>query len=139
MGTCGAWGGCTLPPGHNMGKADIRSNHQIPQPVRLKYKHQMAMAAVRAERLSQERVWGEQHHADGTGGDHREIEDMIKALNDAAEIAGRQTWFRIALEEVIEVSTETDKNLLLAEVIQAAAVFVNWAEDLLDQKKRGLF
>jgi len=24
---CGAWGGCVLPRGHNMGKADIPSNH----------------------------------------------------------------------------------------------------------------
>jgi hypothetical protein len=28
---CGAWGGCTLPRGHNTGKADIPENH-APQP-----------------------------------------------------------------------------------------------------------
>lgn len=25
--TCGAWGGCTLPPGHNMGNADVPAAH----------------------------------------------------------------------------------------------------------------
>lgn len=25
---CGAWGGCTLPAGHNQGKADIPENHR---------------------------------------------------------------------------------------------------------------
>ena len=25
---CGAWGGCRLPKGHNMGKADIPENHR---------------------------------------------------------------------------------------------------------------
>lgn len=24
---CGAWGGCPLPQGHNMGRADIPANH----------------------------------------------------------------------------------------------------------------
>ena len=28
--TCGAWGGCPLPKGHNMGNADVPSNHQAP-------------------------------------------------------------------------------------------------------------
>lgn len=27
MEACGAWGGCTLPKGHNVGKVDIPSNH----------------------------------------------------------------------------------------------------------------
>lgn len=26
-GTCGAWGGCPLPRGHNVGRADIPENH----------------------------------------------------------------------------------------------------------------
>lgn len=26
--TCGSWGGCTLPVGHNMGRADIPENHR---------------------------------------------------------------------------------------------------------------
>jgi hypothetical protein len=25
---CGLWGGCTLPRGHNMGKADVPTNHE---------------------------------------------------------------------------------------------------------------
>lgn len=30
---CGAWGGCPLPAGHNMGNADIPENHQRPEPL----------------------------------------------------------------------------------------------------------
>lgn len=29
---CGAWGGCTLPRGHNTGRADVPGNHDIPLP-----------------------------------------------------------------------------------------------------------
>ncbi len=28
---CGAWGGCVLPKGHNMGRADVPENHQVPR------------------------------------------------------------------------------------------------------------
>jgi hypothetical protein len=28
--TCNAWGGCPLPAGHNMGRADIPENHAAP-------------------------------------------------------------------------------------------------------------
>jgi hypothetical protein len=27
---CGAWGGCVLPAGHNMGRVDIPENHEVP-------------------------------------------------------------------------------------------------------------
>lgn len=27
---CGAWGGCPLPAGHNMGRADVPENHARP-------------------------------------------------------------------------------------------------------------
>ena len=27
---CGSWGGCTLPYGHNLGKADVPENHRPP-------------------------------------------------------------------------------------------------------------
>lgn len=30
MTRCGAWGGCQLPIGHNMGKLDIPENHRQP-------------------------------------------------------------------------------------------------------------
>ena len=30
---CGAWGGCDLPEGHNMGVADVPDNHHVPAPI----------------------------------------------------------------------------------------------------------
>ena len=27
---CGAWGGCVLPAGHNMGNVDVPENHKVP-------------------------------------------------------------------------------------------------------------
>lgn len=100
-----------------------------------------ALAAVRAERMSQLRVWGHQQHADGIGGDHREIEMQVKALNDAAEITGTQTWSRIALEEDLEVLTVDPGDLirLYHEVVQAAAVYTAWAEHILERIKKGQF
>lgn len=31
---CGAWGGCSLPHGHNLGRADIPMNHRVPSATR---------------------------------------------------------------------------------------------------------
>lgn len=39
---CGAWGFCTLPVGHNMGRADIPENHQ--RPVAVPSDEEIAMA-----------------------------------------------------------------------------------------------
>lgn len=30
MKTCGAWGGCVLPEGHNLGRVDIPERHRVP-------------------------------------------------------------------------------------------------------------
>jgi hypothetical protein len=60
---CGAWGGCPLPRGHNLGQADVPSNHQPPgqYPWRIRmirwlmqnstprYTYEQAVAALRRQ------------------------------------------------------------------------------------------
>lgn len=92
------------------------------------------------ERIRQDDKWGEQNHPDGTGTTW--IEDLMPFAwreDRAAHIAllakaqcqreartGRSTWRGIALEEIAEAFAETDPELLRAELVQAAAVLVNW-------------
>jgi hypothetical protein len=100
--------------------------------------HKVAMEAVAAERQSQVRIWGEQNHPDGTGSELAgKIADEWKMLCDANHKAGGDNWLTIAAEEFFEAAAEKDKARLLAEVVQNAAVFVAWAEDLIRQRDRG--
>lgn len=61
---CGAWGGCSLPHGHNLGRADIPMNHRVPSATREE------VADVEAERLPAP-AWDEA----------AVIEDMARAAN----------------------------------------------------------
>lgn len=95
---------------------------------------------IAEERIRQEDKWGEQNHPDGTGTTW--IEDLMPFTwrdDRAAHIAllakaqcerearqGKQTWRGIALEEIAEAFAETDPVLLRAELMQSAAVLVNW-------------
>jgi hypothetical protein len=106
------------------------------------------LADVAAERARQHRKWHEQNHPDGTGPDTRPLwaawplnnlpwNYPAEALADAAkEITGRHaengdvTWSHILLEEVFEALAEDDAERLRVELIQVAAVAVQWAEAL---------
>lgn len=95
------------------------------------------LAAVQLERARQDQKWGEQNHPDGTGPDRRLMEmigapsyrslmnDMKQIVDHKAEI-GKQTWDAILLEEVFEALAEEDPEKLRTELIQVAAVAVQW-------------
>jgi len=101
------------------------------------------------ERLRQDEKWGEQNHADGTGEQWtRYLEPFIWREDRAAHIAylakahcerkarGEQlTFLDIALEEIAEAFAETDEALLRAELVQSAAVLINWI-GAIDRRKR---
>jgi len=92
------------------------------------------LADVGAEMGAQDAQWGEQNHPDGTGGDAALLgrsmlwlrDTMRRACQDAAK-RGECTWLLVALEEVFEAAAETDPVALRTEVVQAAAVFTQWA------------
>lgn len=104
------------------------------------------LGEVRDERTHQDAKWGEQNHPDGTGPDIAPFSDMTVATPswcylDAAELAelaredcqgafavGKGTYRHVLLEEVFEALAEADPACLRGELIQVAAVAVQWVE-----------
>lgn len=94
--------------------------------------HHKAMSLIRDERRRQMVKWGEQNHPDGTGHSLAGlIAQQWKVICDGKHENDMDDWATIAAEEFFEVMAETDEDKLLAEVLQNAAVFTAWAEDLL--------
>lgn len=86
---------------------------------------------VAAERQRQHARWGQQQLPDGTGGQLEELDrDHAQQLCQRATLAGQLTWRLVLEEEVAEALAETDPVALRAELIQVAAVAVQWVEAL---------
>lgn len=86
-----------------------------------------ALAEVAAERCRQDKKWGEQNHPDGTGGRVGEaLAHYLRAFCDQEHGAGFGTWASILAEEVGEAFAEDDAVALRGELVQVAAVAVNW-------------
>ena len=97
---------------------------------------------VLQERLKQHDKWGEQNLPDGTGPNYllfgrTETDATNLALRNAAikvtdsrSMMGILSYSDILLEEVFEALSETDQKLLRAELIQCAAVAVQWVEKI---------
>jgi len=93
---------------------------------------------VAAERARQRARFGEQRLADGTGGTFRAAGRRLSQRRcDRATAAGRVTWTHVLEEEVSEVLAETDPERLRAELVQVAAVAVQWIEALDRRRRRG--
>lgn len=87
------------------------------------------LECVANERKAQTEKWGTQDWPDGTGSSLRFADaDRAKKLCDEAHAAGRVTWRHILEEEVCEALAETDTKKLREELIQVAAVAVQWVE-----------
>lgn len=69
---CGAWGGCPLPAGHNLGRVDLPENHQAPARTKIR------ITLERAERKS------------GWSGRPVPAKTVVKDFADPAEAAA---WF----------------------------------------------
>lgn len=89
------------------------------------------LAEVLGERRRQDAKWGEQNHPDGTGryGDKFAAVEARK-ICDAASGDGSLTYRDILREEVAEAFAESDPAKLRAELIQVAAVCMQWVEKL---------
>jgi hypothetical protein len=90
------------------------------------------IADVLDERRRQLFKWGDQRHPDGTGvlASQRRHADEARRACQLAATQGRLTWRHIADEEVAEAYAEDDPGKLYGELIQTAAVFAAWAEDV---------
>lgn len=85
---------------------------------------------IAGERERQDAKWGLQHHPDGARRLFAQVADRYRASCDAAARAGRVTWRHILLEEVYEGLAEEHPAKLRSELVQVAAVVVNWIEDI---------
>ncbi len=85
---------------------------------------------ILAERERQRAKWGDQSHLpNGTGGLYREmLRDSAQVDCNLAIDEGNVTWRHILAEEVAEALAESDRDRLRAELVQVAAVCVQWIE-----------
>jgi hypothetical protein len=106
---------------------------------------------VSAERQRQDQKWGEQNHPDGTGPeehllgmrcydtmafDYADIADRCKEATDANAAEGTVTFADILLEEVFEALAEADPAKVRKELVQVAAVAVQWVQKIDRDRKR---
>lgn len=86
-------------------------------------------AEVEAERYRQDGKFGEQNHPDGTGEPwYQTKRNLARQDCDRAFAGGYGTWLHILREEFYEAMAESDPVKLREELIQVAAVAVNWIE-----------
>lgn len=88
---------------------------------------------VLAERGRQHEKWGQQDHIDGTGSYGGLLTLRLAEAQQAraaCKAANPDTWHLILREEVAEAFSETDPAALRAELVQVAAVAVQWIETI---------
>lgn len=91
---------------------------------------------VLAERIRQDERWGVQNHRDGTGSqEQQQASEVARRWSQDSFGSGYGTWPDVLAEEVTEANAERDPARLRAELIQVAAVAVNWIE-AIDRRKR---
>jgi hypothetical protein len=95
------------------------------------------LADVTAEREAQHAAHGVQHHlADGTGAEWKAFAEHMRTECQRAAAEGRMTWQHILLEEVAEALAEDEPDRIRGELVQAAAVAVQWLQ-AIDQRPAG--
>ena len=106
------------------------------------HQHRMEiLIEVADERARQNAKWGVQDHPNGTGRSERlfrsissskfgQFADKAKVVTDTHAEQGTVTYTDIFMEEVFEAVAESDPRKLRAELIQCAAVAVQWIEKL---------
>lgn len=100
----------------------------------MKSDHARALREIGREMTRQDDLWGIQDHPDfyedSTAFRREYAMPFAKQVqDDCAEDArqGTPNWGRIAFEEVLEAFQEEDPRRMRDELIQAAAVFTQWA------------
>ena len=89
---------------------------------------------VAGELARQVELWGEQNHPDGTGGaGYERLADLAKQRCKLAVATGALTWRMILDEEIAEAFAESDPVRLREELVQVAAVALNWV-DCIDRR-----
>ncbi len=89
-----------------------------------------ALADLAAEREAQDRTWGVQEFPDGTGPGFTARAEEAKQECVAAGARGELTWRHILAEEFFEALAESAPESLRNELVQTAAVAVQWIQSL---------
>lgn len=89
------------------------------------------IASIVAERVRQQEKWGEQNHPDGTGQKyHQTLRNAHQARCKENARNGTVSFFDILIEEVYEAAAENNRAALRKELIQVAAVCVQWCQKI---------
>jgi len=96
---------------------------------------------VRAERVRQMKLWGEQNWPNKTGPQWARKSlylnpHQMKVWNEEDKAARSHSWAMIFLEEVAEALAEENEERLRGELVQVAALTVQWIECLNRRRKK---
>lgn len=95
------------------------------------------LADITAEREAQHTIWGVQHHIpDGTGPQWTSLAETARRECEHASETGRLSWRHVLVEEVAEALAENDPARLRYELVQVAAVAVQWIQ-AIDHRTAG--
>ncbi|HEU5472720.1 MAG TPA: hypothetical protein VFV67_18895 [Actinophytocola sp.] len=84
---------------------------------------------ITAERESQYTLWSFQHQMpDGTGPQWTNLADTARRECEHASETGQLSWRHVLVEEVAEALAEADPARLRRELVQVAAVAVQWLQ-----------
>ncbi|GAB3212771.1 hypothetical protein GCM10027294_40480 [Marinactinospora endophytica] len=115
-----AWPGRDTPPPGTSADAGVLGDAGVPGALAA------VLADVAAERRAQQRLWGVQHGLqDGTGA-AAPVLAAVRAVFDRDPT----TWAGLLAEETAEALAERDPRALRAELVQVAAVAVQWIQAL---------
>lgn len=94
---------------------------------------------VKIEVEKQDAKWGPQDHPDGTSKEKFTwMADLAKMACDQAHKTKTLSWAAILFEEFYEALAEEGSHALREELVQVAAVAVNWIKSIDRQQKRAL-
>ena len=91
------------------------------------------LAEIGVERERQDSKWGIQNHVNGTGS--RFFTWLMNWAKRRCDRGNPDTWEKILTEEICESYAESDPVRLREELVQSAAVIVNWIGSI-DRKAR---
>lgn len=98
----------------------------------------MSLDLVKEEMERQQALWGEQNHVDGTSSFWYGTKlDKCREENAQAVTDGTLTWKLILEEEFLEAINETDEAKLQEELVQVAAVCLQWHRAITRRKQSG--
>jgi hypothetical protein len=87
------------------------------------------LADITAEREAQHTIWGVQHHMpDDTGPQWTSLAEAARRECEHASETGRLSWRHVLVEEVAEALAEDEPTRLRRELVQVAAVAVQWIQ-----------